>query len=65
MDKVSNKNYELNFKANNSGKGDVAVGTEQIVYKNKAIATDESINILIYMILEEIIMKRKILKIEI
>ena len=45
MDKISNKNDELNFNANNSGKEDVAVGTEPIVYKNKATATDESINL--------------------
>ena len=44
MDKVANKSDEL-FNTNNSGKEDVAVGTEPIVYKNKATATDESINL--------------------
>ena len=45
MDKVANKNDELNFNAINSGKEDVAVSTEPIVYKNKATATDESFNL--------------------
>ena len=44
MDKQSNKNDEMNFNIN-KGKEDVAVGTEPIVYKDKATATEENYNL--------------------
>ena len=45
MDKISNKNDEINLNDDFNGKENKAVNTDEIVYKNKATATEENINL--------------------
>ena len=45
MDKIGNKNDDMNLNDNIIGKENKAINTDEIVYKDKATATDENINL--------------------
>jgi hypothetical protein len=45
MDKINNKNDEMNLNDDFKGKENKAVNTDEVIYKDKATATDENVNL--------------------